>query len=142
MYELDSRALARLVEGGLAEPPRPGRWEPPRLVQQVGLRPEAHRLGEHLARVARVRDRPAGPVRLVAAVALAHLGVVGEAAGGEEHAPPGADGHRRAVAHRAHADDAPFLDQELFEGRLGPHGYPTVQRDLEQLPDEGRPVRT
>ncbi len=124
-------------------PNRPvrGRGEPPGLVQQVGLRPEAHRLGEHLAGVARVRDRPAGPVRLVAAVALAHLGVVGEAAGGEEHALAGADRHRSAVADGAHADDAAVLDQELFERRLGPDGDPPVERDLEHLPDEGRAVR-
>ena len=61
---------------------------------------------------------------------LAHLGVVGEAAGGEQHALAGPHQHRLAVADRAHADDAAVLDDQLLERRLGPDRDPPVERDL------------
>src|SRR5580700_2328846 len=49
------------------------RREPPRLVEEVGLRTQAHRCLEHLAGVARVGDGPLRLIGLAAAVLPAHL---------------------------------------------------------------------
>ena len=116
-----ARSLARLIEGRLPEPPGPGRRQPPRLVHQVGLGAEPHGCPHGFAGVARVGDRPLGPVGLIAAVLAAHLGVVGEAAGGQQHPLAGADQHRRAVAAVADPDHPAVLDDQVVEGRLGPH---------------------
>ena len=88
------RPLPGLVEGRLAEAAGARVRQPPRLVHQVGRRAESDRGEQRLAGVAGVGDRPSGLVRLVAAVLLAHLRVVGEPAGGDEHAVPGAHRHR------------------------------------------------
>ena len=71
--------------GGRAAVGDENRWQPPRLVQQIGLRAEAHRRLQHFAGVAGVRDRPLALVGLIAAVPAAHLGVVAEAAGREQN---------------------------------------------------------
>ena len=47
-----------------------------------------------------------GPSSAGHPVPLTHLGVVGETAGGQQDALPGADHDRRAVAHRPHPDHA------------------------------------
>ena len=117
-------ALPGLVEGGLAEPTRPRRRQPPGLVHQVRLGADPHRRLERLAGVARIGDRPPGSVGLVAAELLAHLGVVGEAAGGQQHALAGPDQERGPVPHGADPDDAAILDDQLLDGRIVQIGIP------------------
>ena len=92
---------------------------------------------QRLAGVTRVGDRPPGRVGLLAAEPLAHVGVVGEATGGQQHTLAGADTDRCAIAHRPDPDHAAVLHHQLVDGGLGPHRDVLRQRDrqsFQQMP--------
>ena len=116
-----ARPLAGLVERRLAEPAGARRRQPPRLVHQVGLRAEPHRGRDRLAGVAGVGHRPLALVGLVAAVLARASRGCGRSRRRRCSTPWRArTEHRRAVAHRAHADDPAVLDDQVLERRLGP----------------------
>ena len=107
----------------------------------VGLRAEPHRGGDRLAGVAGVGHRPLALVGLLAAVLLAHLAVVGEAAGGDQHALAGPD---RAPARRRARCARRRPGRPRRSGpRAGPRSTPGCPRSTamaEHLPDERRAV--
>ena len=73
---------------------------------------------------------------MVSSVLGAHLGIVGEPAGGQEYAVAGTDQRGTSFSHRTHADHAAVFDDQVGERGVGPDRDVSTTREVEQLTDQ------